>query len=104
MPLTLSLREQPTVPLEAEGLSPDRLAGLRRAEVEALGVWHGNRRAQLADFFTRFLFPRAEIVVDMHSGGRSSICPPWSEMHLVDDAEQRRQMVEGMLAWNSDFH
>ena len=52
MPLTLSLREQPTVPLEAEGLSPDRLAGLRRAEVEALPVWHGNRRAQLADFFT----------------------------------------------------
>ena len=52
MPLTLSLREQPTVPLEAEGLSPDRLAGLRRAEVEALSVWHGNRRAQLADFFT----------------------------------------------------
>jgi formylmethanofuran dehydrogenase subunit C len=52
MQLTLSLREQPTVPLEAEGLSPDRLAGLRRAEVEALPVWHGNRRAQLADFFT----------------------------------------------------
>jgi formylmethanofuran dehydrogenase subunit C len=52
MPLTLSLREQPTVPLEAEGLSPDRLAGLRHAEVEALPVWHGNRRAQLADFFT----------------------------------------------------
>jgi formylmethanofuran dehydrogenase subunit C len=51
MPLTLSLREQPAVPLEAEGLSPDRLAGLRRAEVEALTVWHGNRRAQLADFF-----------------------------------------------------
>src|SRR5439155_2263141 len=33
-----------------------------------------------------------------------SICPPWSEMHMVDDGEQRRQMVEGMLAWNSDFH
>jgi formylmethanofuran dehydrogenase subunit C len=51
MPLTLSLREQPRVPLEVEGLSPDRLAGLRRAEVERLTVWHGNRRAQLADFF-----------------------------------------------------
>jgi N2-acetyl-L-2,4-diaminobutanoate deacetylase len=59
---------------------------------------------QLADFCTRFLFPRAEIVVDMHSGGRSSICPPWSEMHWVDDAEQRRQMVGGMLAWNTDVH
>jgi N-alpha-acetyl-L-2,4-diaminobutyrate deacetylase len=59
---------------------------------------------QLADFITRFMFPRADVVVDMHSGGRGSICPPWSEMHMVDDAEQRRQMVEGMLAWNTDFH
>jgi formylmethanofuran dehydrogenase subunit C len=52
MPLTLSLREPPTVPLETEGLTPDRLAGLRRGEIEALTVWHGNRRAELADFFT----------------------------------------------------
>jgi predicted deacylase len=59
---------------------------------------------QLADFISRFLIPRADVVVDMHSGGRGSICPPWSEMHWVDDAEQRRQMVDGMLAWNTDFH
>lgn len=59
---------------------------------------------QLADFISRFLFPLADVVVDMHSGGRSSICPPWSEMHPVDDPEQRRRMVEGMLAWNTDFH
>src|SRR5215216_5483912 len=51
MPLTLTLREPPTVPLETEGLSPDRLAARRRGEIEALTVWHGNRRAQLADFF-----------------------------------------------------
>ena len=25
-------------------------------------------------------------------------------MHWVDDAEQRRQMVDGMLAWNTDVH
>jgi formylmethanofuran dehydrogenase subunit C len=52
MPLTLTLREPPAVPVETEGLSPDRLAGRQRAEIEALTVWHGNRRAQLADFFT----------------------------------------------------
>jgi formylmethanofuran dehydrogenase subunit C len=52
MPLTLSLREQPAVPLETDGLTPDRLAGRPRAEIEALTVWHGNRRARLADFFT----------------------------------------------------
>ena len=51
MPLTLTLREPPTVPLETEGLSPDRLAGRRRGEIEELTVWHGNRQAQLADFF-----------------------------------------------------
>jgi formylmethanofuran dehydrogenase subunit C len=51
MPLTLTLREPPTVPLETEGLSPDRLAGRSFGEIEALPVWHGNRRVPLADFF-----------------------------------------------------
>jgi N-alpha-acetyl-L-2,4-diaminobutyrate deacetylase len=59
---------------------------------------------QLADFFSRFLIARADIVVDMHSGGRSGLCPPWSEMHMVDDAEQRRAMVDAMLAWGTDYH
>ena len=52
MALTLTLREQPTVPLETEGLTPDRLARRSRAEIEGMAVWHGNRRAQLGDFFT----------------------------------------------------
>jgi formylmethanofuran dehydrogenase subunit C len=51
MPLTLTLREPPTVPLETEGLTPDRLAGMGREAVEALSVWHGNRQAPLGDFF-----------------------------------------------------
>ena len=48
MTLTLTLREQPAVPLEAEVLSPDRLAGAGREEIEALPVWHGNERTRLA--------------------------------------------------------
>jgi predicted deacylase len=59
---------------------------------------------QLADFITRLLMPLADVVVDMHSGGRSGLCPPWSEMHMVDDPTQRRAMVEAMLAWNTDVH
>jgi formylmethanofuran dehydrogenase subunit C len=51
MTLTLTLREQPVVPLETEGLSPDRLAGASRQEIEALPVWHGNERTRLAEFF-----------------------------------------------------
>jgi formylmethanofuran dehydrogenase subunit C len=52
MALTLTLREEPVVPLEAEGLCPDRLAGASREEIEALPVWHGNERTRLGEFFT----------------------------------------------------
>jgi formylmethanofuran dehydrogenase subunit C len=51
MTLTLTLREQPVVPLEAEVLSWDRLAGASRAEIEALPLWHGNERTGVGEFF-----------------------------------------------------
>src|SRR5215210_3302275 len=51
MTLTLTLREEPDVPLEADGLCPDRLAGARREEIEALPVWHGNERTRVGEFF-----------------------------------------------------
>jgi N-alpha-acetyl-L-2,4-diaminobutyrate deacetylase len=59
---------------------------------------------QLAHYFSTVLFPPADVVVDMHSGGRSGLCPPWSEMHWVDDPGQRRAMVDAMLAWGTDHH
>jgi formylmethanofuran dehydrogenase subunit C len=51
MTLTLTMREQPVVALETEGLTPDRLAAASRAEIEALAVWHGNERTSLGEFF-----------------------------------------------------
>src|SRR4051812_18842130 len=51
MTLTLTLREQPAVPLEADVLTPDRLAAASRAEIEALPVWHGNQRTRVGEFF-----------------------------------------------------
>jgi predicted deacylase len=63
----------------------------------------GSTAEQLADFVSRFLIERADVVIDMHSGGRTSVHLPWSEIHLVDDPEQRRRMVDGMLAWNTDY-
>ena len=49
MTLTLTLREQPDVPLEAEVLTPDRLAGAE--DVAALPLWHGNERTRVGEFF-----------------------------------------------------
>lgn len=63
----------------------------------------GQTNEQLADYLTRYVFPISDIVVDLHSGGRSLLFLPWAEMHLVSDLEQRRRMVDGMLAWNTDW-
>jgi predicted deacylase len=63
----------------------------------------GRPDEQLADFLSTVLFPRSDIVVDMHSGGRTGMCLPWSEMHWVEDAAQRALMVDGMLHWNTDW-
>ena len=64
----------------------------------------GPPNEQLADYFTRVLFPMADVVIDMHSGGRTAWFIPCSHMHVVDDPAQRRAMLDGMLAWGSDYH
>jgi predicted deacylase len=64
----------------------------------------GPPNEQLADYFTRVLFPAADVVIDMHSGGNAMWFVPCSHMHVVDDPAQRKAMLAGMLAWNSDFH
>ncbi len=63
----------------------------------------GREDEQLAHFLSTVLFPISDIVVDIHSGGRTMLCLPWSEMLWVDDPEQRRQMVDAMYAWNADW-
>ncbi len=57
----------------------------------------------IAHYLTTVLFPQADIVIDMHTGGRSVDFYPCAHMHLVPDKNQRRQMLEGTEAWNSDF-
>jgi formylmethanofuran dehydrogenase subunit C len=51
MSLTLTMRNVPEVPVEADALSPERLEGLGAAQAAAVPVLYGNRRAQLGDFF-----------------------------------------------------
>jgi formylmethanofuran dehydrogenase subunit C len=48
----LTLKEPPTVPLEAECLSPDVISPLHPREVAALPVFLGKRQHRLDDFFT----------------------------------------------------
>jgi formylmethanofuran dehydrogenase subunit C len=49
--LSLTLKDQPPVPLEAEVLSPDTLSKLSLDEIAACPVFLGKRRLRLDDFF-----------------------------------------------------
>ncbi len=64
----------------------------------------GTVQEQMADVLTRVLFPIADVVCDIHSGGNSMLFYPMSHMHLVPDPAQRAAMLGGMLSWNTDYH
>jgi formylmethanofuran dehydrogenase subunit C len=49
--ITLTLKEQPDVPLEAEVLSPDTLAPLANDAIRALPVYLGKKPCRVDDFF-----------------------------------------------------
>jgi len=68
------------------------------------GRLDGPANEQLAHYLSTVLFPLADYVIDIHSGGNTARFIPCSHMHVVDDAGQRRAMLEGMLAWGTDYH
>lgn len=65
--LKLTLRVPSTIPIELDGITPDRVAGLSPLEVAKLPVWHGNRAEPLGAFFT-VETDRAPIA-DLHFAG-----------------------------------
>lgn len=46
-----TLKREPTVPLEAEVLTPDNIVGKSHAEICELPIYHGKRRERLDEFF-----------------------------------------------------
>jgi formylmethanofuran dehydrogenase subunit C len=49
--VVLTLRQPPSVPLEAPGLRPEALALLAEDAIARLTLWHGNQPVPLGDFF-----------------------------------------------------
>jgi formylmethanofuran dehydrogenase subunit C len=49
--ITLTLKDQPVVPLEAESLSPDVMVSLSHDDIRALPVYLGKRQKRVDDFF-----------------------------------------------------
>jgi N-alpha-acetyl-L-2,4-diaminobutyrate deacetylase len=67
------------------------------------GKADGTVTEMVAHYLTTVLFPLADIVVDIHTGGRSTDFVPCAHMHLVPAGPQRAAMLVGTEAWNSDF-
>ena len=65
--LKLTLRAPSTIPLELEGILPERVAGLSPLEVAKLAVQHGNRAEQLGAFFD--VTPDPDRLADLHFAG-----------------------------------
>ena len=57
----------------------------------------------LAHYLSTVLFPMADVVIDIHTGGRSLDFVPCAHMHLVPKGPQRDAMLAGTEAWNTDF-
>lgn len=63
----------------------------------------GTVSEMLAHYLTTVLFPLADLVIDIHTGGRSTDFLPCAHMHLVPQGPQRQKMLAGTEAWNSEF-
>jgi formylmethanofuran dehydrogenase subunit C len=65
--LKLTLRAPSAIPLELDGILPERVAGLSPLEVAKLPVQHGNRSELLGEFF--HIAPDPYRIADLHFAG-----------------------------------
>lgn len=65
--LKLTLRAPSTIPLELDGITPERVANLSPLEVAKLPVQHGNRSEPLGEFFD--VIPDTHRFADLHFAG-----------------------------------
>ncbi len=61
----------------------------------------GGVTEQIADYFTRYLVPLCDMVLDLHSGGRTLDIIPFGASHQLDDKALQRQAVEGAKAFGA---
>lgn len=61
----------------------------------------GSVTEKIADYFMRTLLPEADVVLDIHSGGKTLEFLPLAAAHVLDDKEQQAKCVAAMRAFNA---
>ena len=85
-------------------------AGLRNSPIDRgnlnrsfPGRPDGTVTEKIADYFTRTLLPEADIVLDIHSGGRTLDFVPFASIHHLPDAALEGRAHAAMMAFSAPF-
>ncbi len=86
-------------------------AGLRTSPIDSgnmnrifPGRPDGTVSEKIADYFQRTLLPLADIVLDIHAGGKTLDFVPFVAAHVLDDKVQQGKSVAAMEAFNAPYH
>lgn len=63
----------------------------------------GTVTEKIADYFTRYLLPFADLVMDFHSGGRTLDFLPYAAAHELTDKEQEQRCFAAVKAFSAPF-
>ena len=87
---------------------PAVLAGTRVSPIDQVnmnrafpGDPRGTPTLMIADYLRRRILPLADVVVDLHSGGKTLCFVPFCGMHQLDDAAQMARTRDALLAFGA---
>lgn len=63
----------------------------------------GTVTQKIADFFQRHLLPRADLVIDIHSGGKTLDFVPFCAAHVLPDKDQERKAFAAVEAFSAPY-
>jgi predicted deacylase len=67
------------------------------------GVRNNTITGIIAHYVANALLPMADLVVDIHSGGRTGHFYPSVNMHHVSNREQMKKMIDAGMAWGAPY-
>ena len=89
---------------------PAQMAGKRTSPIDGgnmnrafPGRPDGTVTEKIADYVTRHLLPLADVVVDIHSGGRTLEFVPFVACHLLPDKDQEARCIAAMEAFSAPY-
>jgi N2-acetyl-L-2,4-diaminobutanoate deacetylase len=63
----------------------------------------GTVTEKIADYFQRTLLPLADVVLDIHSGGKTLEFVPFAATHVLPNQEQQARCAAAMAAFNAPY-